>query len=446
MSETDKLISKKAEGKKILIAGGGPCGAISACYLSQKGYDCEIYELRNDIRADPAAGGRSINLSLSERGRAALRGVGLEKEITDIGVKMYSRMIHKNTKSGDCFEIPYGNTDEHYLLSVNRLLLNKKLLTLAENFSDKVKINFNQKVLACNLNPKDGSKCSLQIEDRIKKQQKTVTGDLIIGADGLWSNVRKAMMRVEEVCFSQTYINHWYKELIMENNGTGNYRMAKNHLHIWPRGEFMMIGLANLDGSFTMTLFMPKDKFRALTNIEKVMEFFRQEFPDSIEFFTEKYLREHYFDWDPLPLCYIKTDPYYYKDNAVLVGDAAHAIVPFYGQGLNAGLEDVLQLANLVDSENHNLGSAIKKYSDHRVIHGHAIADLALYNYWVMRDGVNSWWFRFKKYTYNLLNKIVPSFVTPLYTLVSFSLTPYKDAWDQHQRLEKMIAVSFVGL
>ena len=208
----------------------------------------------------------------------------------------------------------------------------------------------------------------------------------------------------------------------------------------------MMIGLANLDGSFTMTLFMPKAKFSEMTNPEEVMQFFHAYFPDSIPLFGEDYLRNHYFDWEPLPLCYIKVDPYFYGENAVLVGDSAHAIVPFYGQGLNAGLESVLILNQLIEHNKGDIGLSIKQYSDRRVEDGQAIADMALYNYWVMRDGVNSRWFRFKKNIYSVLNLIVPSRVTPIYTLVSFTQERYSVAWKKHHKMEKNVSWITGGL
>ena len=346
---TKQPLLQPAHGKKVVIAGGGPCGAIAGCFLSNKGYKVDIYENRADIRLDKNAGGRSINLSLSERGRAALRAVGLEQEILDIGVKMSARMIHQNTASGDCFPIPYGNKPEHYLLSVNRLLLNKKLLTLAEKF-ENVDIHFQEKVLGCDF--KNGH---LLTENKKTGENSKSYGDLIIGADGLWSSVRKSMMRSTPTNFSQTYIPHMYKELIMASDGPGKFRMEKNYLHIWPRGEFMMIGLANLDGSFTMTLFMPHDKFKEITDPDSVMKFFKAYFPDSIPLFGEEYLRTKYFEWEPLPLSYIKVDPYFYGDNCVLVGDAAHAIVPFYGQGLNAGLQSVQLLCNKIEENKGNI-------------------------------------------------------------------------------------------
>ena len=441
MTEKTALLEKNdnKDKKQIIIAGGGPCGAISACYLSQKGYKCDIFEARNDIRIDKNAGGRSINLSLSERGRAALRGVGLEQEIINIGTKMTARMIHQNTPTGDCFEIPYGtNPDEHYLLSVNRLLLNKKLLSLAEKFNN-VDIHFQEKVTNV-----DFAKGVLHTQNKVSGKEDSIKGDLIIGADGLWSQVRKSMMRASEVCYSQTFISHHYKELVMEANPNNEYRMKKGYLHIWPRGEFMMIGLANLDGSFTMTLFMPKVTFATIKTPDDVIDFFKKYFPDSIPLFGEQYLRDTYFDYGSLPLCYIKTDPYFIGTNGVLVGDSAHAIVPFYGQGLNAGLEDVLLLNNEIDKADGNFSTAIKNYSDNRVIHGHAIADMAVYNYWVMRDGVNSRWFRFKKSVQMNLSKLFPKSIQPLYTLVSFSLVPYHDAWTQHLRQEKMIVWALV--
>jgi len=180
------------------------------------------------------------------------------------------------------------------------------------------------------------------------------------------------------------------------------------------------------------------------------MTFFKETFPDSIALFGEDYLRKSYFETEILPLSYCKVDPYYYGDSCCLLGDSAHAIVPFYGQGLNAGMEDVLILENILKENGGNMKTAIKTYSDRRVEHGQAIADMALYNYWVMRDGVNSRWFRFKKTIANAVGKVAPGFITDLYILVSFSTTPYGDAWRQHEknefRIKSLIGLGVAGL
>jgi len=436
-------------GKHAVISGAGPVGALTACYLSKRGYNVDLYEMRADIRTDETERlRRSINLSLSERGRAALREIGLEDEIVSIGTKMFGRMIHKPTESGDCFSIPYGNSAEHYLLSVNRLVLNQKLLDLCEsNFSGNVNMHFNHKMTGIDFN-----KNSVTFENKESGSpvEAKTDFDFLAGCDGLYSMTRRQMARKSPQNFSQTYIKHSYKELSMPANADGSYRMDKNFLHIWPRGDFMMIALANQTGSFTMTMFAPKETLEAIKTEAQVMTFFKETFPDSITLFGEDYLRKSYFETEILPLSYCKVDPYYYGDSCCLLGDSAHAIVPFYGQGLNAGMEDVLILENILKENGGNMKTAIKTYSDRRVEHGQAIADMALYNYWVMRDGVNSRWFRFKKTIANAVGKVAPGFITDLYILVSFSTTPYGDAWRQHEknefRIKSLIGLGVAGL
>lgn len=420
-----------------IISGGGPVGALSAIYLARRGFKVDLYESRDDIRNE-TENRRSINLALSTRGIEALKEVGLDMKILNIGTKCFARKIHKPTITGDCYEVPYGTLPEHYLLSIDRLKLNQKLLSLADEH-ENVTLNFNHK--STTMDFKKNEIC-FQTTGGGKTSKNY---DILLGCDGLYSTVRKQMQRVSPVTFSQTYINCRYKELLMPLGKDGKPQMDVNCLHIWPRGSYMMMGLANLDGSFTMTLFMPGAIFDGLQTGEDVVRFFKDQFPDSVKLFHgEKNLIDNYFGHNDIELSYIKTDPYSYGPNVFILGDAAHAIVPFYGQGLNSGMEDIMIFDGIFKEMGGDIPSTVQYFSDNRKEHGAAIADMAVYNFWVMRDGVNSKWFLWKRWLSSAISKVCPSLVNPIYILVSFSLMPYGDAWRKHKRNEQIVSTLLI--
>jgi len=254
-------------------------------------------------------------------------------------------------------------------------------------------------------------------------------GDLLIGADGAFSKVRAQMAR-GRFDYQQHYIPHGYKELVMKavDGKPGIHRMAKNYLHIWPRHQFMLIALPNLDGSFTCTLFMPFELFNDLVTEEDGIKFMKREFPDAIDIFGEDNLRVQFGpnSLKALPLVTVKCSPHNY-DNSVIVGDASHAVVPFYGQGMNAGMEDVEVLYKIYEENGYDISKAIEIFGQERPKDAHAIADLALYNYIEMRDLVTSNWFLFRKKIDNILTAMVPSLVKPLYEMTVFTPSiPYR--------------------
>lgn len=270
------------------------------------------------------------------------------------------------------------------------------------------------------------------LNDEITKVQ----GKLIIGADGAFSSIRRAMQLTPLFTYSQTYIEHGYLELSIEpQNGQ---LMKSNHLHIWPRGTFMMIALPNLDGSWTVTLFMPFANFDRLDNPEKVLEFFKTTFPDSIQLIGEDRLVQDFFKSKPSALVSIKCRPYN-CGKAVIIGDAAHAMVPFYGQGMNAGFEDCLILDKILEKYNNDFSKAIEEFTEVRKDDAHAICDLAMYNYVEMRDLVNKNSYHLRKKLDDLLFKLLPDVWIPLYNSVTFSHMGYKSCIENRKWQDKVI-------
>uniref|UniRef100_A0A8D0DH50 Kynurenine 3-monooxygenase n=1 Tax=Sander lucioperca TaxID=283035 RepID=A0A8D0DH50_SANLU len=407
MEETTGRSTKK----KVVVVGGGLVGALNACFFAKRGFDVEVFETREDIRIAKVVKGRSINLALSHRGRQALKHVGMEEKIVSKGIPMHARMIH--SLSGKQSPIPYGRKGQ-FILSVDRANLNKELLTGKIFFYSSAKV-FVTYVAAIFLRS-DGS------NEQIK-------ADLIVGCDGAFSAIRKQFLRRSRFNYSQTYIPHGYMELTMPPIN-GEFAMKPNYLHIWPRNTFMMIALPNLDKTFTCTLFMPFEEFEKITTGDEVIEFFQKYFPDTIPLIGVDALKTDYFRLPAQAMVSIKCSPYHIGDKCVLMGDAAHAVVPFYGQGMNAGFEDCLVFEEIMDQLNEDFSTVLPEYTRVRVPDDHAIADLAMYNYVEMRAHVNSKWFLFRKRVDNILHFLMPKTITPLYTMVTFTRTRYHEAVD----------------
>lgn len=419
--------------KHVAICGAGLVGALQACYMAKRGYKVDVYEMRSDIRTMEVVRGRSINLALSCRGREALKGVGLEDNVISTGIPMHARMIHD--VSGALRPILYGTKDQ-FIMSVDRRLLNEVLLTEAEKFPG-VKMHFQHKLVSCDF--KTGA---VRFKDE-KGEIVDLTVDLIVGTDGAFSQVRQQMMKQSRFEYQQTYIPHGYMELNIPPTADDKFAMAVNYLHIWPRNEYMMIALPNLDKSFTLTLFMPFDIFESITTEEDVMAFFQDKFPDAIPLIGEKVLKETYLKSRALPMVTVKCHPYHVADKAVILGDAAHALVPFYGQGMNCGFEDCIVFNDILDECKDDLSKALPEYTKMRNIDCKAISDLAMYNYIEMRSSVNSRLFLLRKKLDNLLYKVFPKAWVPLYTMVSFTRIRYHEcisrkAW-QDELITKVV-------
>uniref|UniRef100_A0A8D0AQD1 Kynurenine 3-monooxygenase n=2 Tax=Sander lucioperca TaxID=283035 RepID=A0A8D0AQD1_SANLU len=424
MEETTGRSTKK----KVVVVGGGLVGALNACFFAKRGFDVEVFETREDIRIAKVVKGRSINLALSHRGRQALKHVGMEEKIVSKGIPMHARMIH--SLSGKQSPIPYGRKGQ-FILSVDRANLNKELLTAAEIYPN-TRLNFDHKL-------QDWSaETGLMTFARSDGSNEQIKADLIVGCDGAFSAIRKQFLRRSRFNYSQTYIPHGYMELTMPPIN-GEFAMKPNYLHIWPRNTFMMIALPNLDKTFTCTLFMPFEEFEKITTGDEVIEFFQKYFPDTIPLIGVDALKTDYFRLPAQAMVSIKCSPYHIGDKCVLMGDAAHAVVPFYGQGMNAGFEDCLVFEEIMDQLNEDFSTVLPEYTRVRVPDDHAIADLAMYNYVEMRAHVNSKWFLFRKRVDNILHFLMPKTITPLYTMVTFTRTRYHEAVDSWHWQNKVV-------
>ena len=369
--------------EQINIIGAGLCGSLMAVRLAQKGYRVSLYEKRPDMRKVTVSAGRSINLALSDRGFRALRMVGLEEKIREQVVPMYGRMIHD--LDGKTTLVKYSGREGEYINSVSREGLNVALLNEAEKMG--VPINFNADCKEVNLD-------NDQLKFRDIKTNKIHICDagIVIGCDGAGSVIRNSLLRRSNQLrfdFSQSFLAHGYKELQIPPAENGGFRIKKNALHIWPRGGFMVIALPNMDGSFTATLFLGfegQPGFEALNSEKEIIDFFSKHFPDALLHMPE--LVKDFCGNPASSLGTIKCAPWYWGGKLLLLGDAAHAIVPFYGQGMNAAFEDCVVLDECINKHSGDWEQIFRSYQNMRKENTDAIADLAVENFFEMRDHV----------------------------------------------------------
>ncbi len=412
--------------ERIAIVGAGLVGSLEALFLAKRGYKVTVYEGRNDLRGTEAEGGRSINLALSDRGRKALRSVDLEERIMEMAIPMEGRMIHPS--GGGEVDLQRYGMEGQAIHSVSRAGLNRELLRAADRY-DELELRFQQKCRDLDLD-----KNELLLEDRDSGEQYRESFDRIIGTDGAFSAVRTRLMKTDRFDFSQSYLAHGYKELEIPPDENGEHRMGKNGLHIWPRGSYMMIALPNPDGSFTCTLFLPfegEPSFASLDSDEAVQSFFEKNFPDAVPLMPG--LLEDFRKNPTSSLVTIRCEPWHYRGRVLLMGDAAHAIVPFYGQGMNAGFEDCTILDGFLDRYD-DTGAAFEVFSRERKPDADAIADLALWNFVEMRDKTADPRFILRKKIEKRLHEKHPETWRPLYSMVTFSHEPYSKALEEGKK------------
>ncbi len=415
--------------EKIAIIGGGLSGSLLAICLAKRGFNIELYERRGDIRKGEAEAGRSINLALSTRGIEALKKVGLVERVLHDAIPMNGRMMH--SKEGELNFQPYGKKGQ-YINSVSRSALNIKLLELADEF-DNVKLFFKHRCIDADLNN------NTAVLENEKGDKINVSADIMFGSDGAWSAIRSEMQKLNRFSYSQTYENYGYKELEIVPGPDNSFQIEKNALHIWPRGEFMMIALPNPGGNFTCTLFLPyegKNSFDSLKTKSDIEAFFETWFADAIPYMP--YFSEDFFKNPTGSLATIRCNPWVYK-NFALIGDAAHAVIPFYGQGMNCSFEDVSELDAILEAHYPDWETVMSEYQKARIVNANAIADLACKNFVEMRDLVAQPEFiRFKRIDHDLC-ELYPDIYKSQYELVSFSTTPYKYAQDMGYKNEALI-------
>lgn len=418
--------------KPIAVVGAGLVGSLLAIYLSQRGYKVELFERRDDMRAGNTMGGKSINLALSDRGWKALKGVGIADEIMKIAIPMKGRMTHD--VEGKTNFLPYGK-DGQAIYSVSRAGLNCLLMSLAEQKGSKIHFNKHCK----NISLKDAS---LIVEDAITKQDNHFYASRIFGTDGAFSAARLQMqLSTDRFEYSQHYLDYGYKELHIPPTKNGDFAMDKNCLHIWPRGKFMMIALPNIDGSFTCTLFFPfegEESFSTLKTKEDVKKFFNKTFPDAVPHMPA--LLEDFFHNPSASLVTVRSYPWSFEDKMLLLGDAAHAIVPFFGQGMICGFEDCTVLNEIMDkylTSPHDETAWKKVFEEtqkSRKPNSDAIAELAVANFVEMRDLVTHPDFILQKKIEAHFSKKHPDLWLPLYSMVTFSDLPYSYALERGKK------------
>ncbi|CAF0845730.1 unnamed protein product [Didymodactylos carnosus] len=422
---------KHHTSKTVAVVGGGLCGALCACFFGKHGIKVHLFELRSDIRQQEVVVGRSINMALSKRGRDALNYVDCEDLIVKNGIPMYARMIHDlDTRT---HPIPYGTSKDQHILSIDRRILNELLLTEADKYPN-ITIHFEHKFFSW-----DPDQKKAVFYDGNGERREFSNLDAIIGCDGSYSAVRNALMKFEKINFSQDYVPSHYMEFrIAPMNG--EFAMETNHLHIWPRREFMLIALPNLDKSFTTTLFLPINIFNAIQTEDQLIDFFQTYFPDAIYFIGKKNIITNYFSSKPLPLISIKCAPHHSSSaSMVILGDAAHAMQPFYAQGMNSSFEDCLILFEQLNAYNFDFKQAFLGYSEQRVANSHAIVDLSYYNYLEMRDHVSQTSYLVRKKVDNLFYRLFSSYWIPLYSMIAFTRIPYLKCLQLKQRQDKIL-------
>ncbi|WP_430409840.1 FAD-dependent oxidoreductase [Kordia sp.] len=422
--------------ENILIVGAGLCGSLLALRLGQRGYKVTVMESRPDLRKVDISAGRSINLAFSDRGIKAMNMVGITDKVMPLCIPMHGRLVHD--VEGNTFMSNYSGRDDEYINSISRGDLNALLLTEAEEH-EAVDITFNKKCTAIDIEENIATFYCYETKKEIK-----VKAAVIIGTDGAGSILRKSYYLERKFLFSysQNYLSHGYKELSIPPTKTGGFRTEKNALHIWPRGDFMIIALPNLDGSFTVTLFLSYDEgeynFNNLTTDERVQEFFETQFPDLVPLIPE--LTKEYFENPTAPLGTVKCSPWSYKNNTLLMGDAAHAIVPFYGQGMNASFEDVVVFNEILDKHEGDWETVFKTYEKARKKDTDAIADLAIDNYYEMRDHVANPIFKEKRKLEMDLEKNFPDQYFSKYSMVTFNEDiPYSKAMEIGRAQDKAL-------
>jgi len=406
---------------KFIVVGGGLGGALMANFLGKAGHEVEVYERRPDPRRGRAAEGRSINLAISTRGLDALERAGLKEKILSIAIPMRGRMLHSPT--GSVRFQPYGTRPEHTINSVSRAALNATLLDAAEALPN-VRMFFGKRCVGANLDAP-----SATFEDQESGATSAVQGDALVGTDGAFSAIRLQMQKLEGFNYRQDYLEHGYKELVIPPAAGGGFLMEKNALHIWPRGGTMLIALPNFDGSFTCTCFWPlrgAHSFAALNTPEAVEARFLGDFPDALPLMPT--LAEDYFSNPVGSLVTIRCEPWHYRDKVVLLGDSCHAVVPFYGQGANAAFEDCVVLDECLSLSPSDRGEAFARYQRLRKGNTDALADLSLENFVEMRDKTASTLFLLEKRLEKALHRVFSDWFIPLYTLVTFTRTPYAEA------------------
>src|SRR5438270_1851094 len=426
---------------KFVLIGSGLAGGLLAAYLGRRGYDVDLYERRADPREGNMVGGRSINLALSTRGIQALEQIGIADEVLKHAIPMRGRMIHPARAGDRIIFAPYDIDPNKHINSIGRAALNTTVIEVAQRYPN-VRVHFNHKCIGVDIDS-----ATAHLFDTLTNQPLSASADSIIGVDGAFSAVRQSMQRkIDNFQYDESYLAHGYKELSIPPGPNGSWQMEKNALHIWPRKSFMMIALPNPDGSFTCTLFWEFEgprSFATTKTDDDIRRFFDEEFPDAVPLMPN--LLGDFRNNPTGSLVTIRCAPWFYKDKVALVGDAAHAVVPFYGQGMNAAFEDCVVLDECLAKFPDNRERAFAEYFARRKPNADALADLAIENFVEMRDKTASRAFRAKKKLDHVLEAVLPGNYLPLYSMVTFSRMPYAKAARRAQTQDRIVYAALVA-
>jgi kynurenine 3-monooxygenase len=431
--------------KKILISGAGLVGSLLSVLLGRRGYEVTIFERRADMRGVEVDSGRSINLALSSRGIHALEMAGLLDEVRDLLIPMRGRALHLSNGAEEFYS--YGQREEELIYSVSRRDLNCLMMSAAEE-AEAVEIRFNQSVEDVDFNAGE-----LKVVDLTENESHRQSFDLLIGADGAGSPTREAMLAENGGESRVEFLDHDYKELEIpagkstDSEGGGVYQIEREALHIWPRGGYMLIALPNQNGSFTVTLFMPKhgeNSFEQLKNSDQLNAFFEVEFPSAKRLIPD--LESDFFSNAQGRLGTVRCSKWYFQNNALILGDASHAIVPFHGQGMNSGFEDCSELIRLLDKHEDNWNEVLPEFDRIRRPNADAIADMALENYVTMRESVADPKFQLKKELGFQLEQRYPERFVPRYSMVMFHRLPYAVALQRGEVQQAILSELVAGI
>ena len=417
--------------RNISLIGAGLNGPLLALGLVRRGFCVDIYERRPDIRRVPIPAGRSINLALSTRGIHALSEAGLWNDMRKVAIPMKGRMMHSVTS--DLTFQPYGKNEAEVIHSISRAELNIVLMSAAE--AHGVQIHFQQRCIG--IDPKTRA---LQVRNERTNEDRRLDSPVVIGCDGSASAVRGEMLKLSRFNFSQQYLDYGYKELTIPAGAEGKRVLESNALHIWPRGNYMLIALPNVDGTFACILFLPfegPDSFAQLITPAAVVEFFQSRFPDAIPLMPD--LADSFFANPTGAMATIKCSPWHLDGRILLLGDAAHAIVPFFGQGINCGFEDCTAFLALLDRYGADWDRVFREFEEARKINTDAIADLAVENFVEMRDRVADPRFLLRKKVELALEAKYPQLFVPKYAMVTFHRIPYATALKRGQVQDLML-------